>query len=189
MSVDVEIDTGHHRELPGFVQTALAWAGYVAEPGDAPRPGAADEPAGRRGAPINRALITVSVMLATIMQALDTTIANVALPHMQGSMSATQDQISWVLTSYIVAAAIMTPPTGWLAARFGRKRLFLVTVTGFTLASMLCGAATSLERDRAVPPAPGRVRRRPGAALAGRPARHLSRASSTAARWRSGASA
>ncbi|MBL28532.1 MAG: EmrB/QacA family drug resistance transporter [Rhodospirillaceae bacterium] len=83
-------------------------------------------------------------MLATIMQALDTTIANVALPHMQGSMSATQDQISWVLTSYIVAAAIMTPPTGVLAARIGRKRLFAIMVTGFTLASMLCGAATSL---------------------------------------------
>ena len=97
------------------------------------------------GAPLNRGLITVSVMLATIMQALDMTIANVALPHMQGTMSATQDQISWVLTSYIVAAAIMTPPTGWLAARFGRKRLFLGTVTGFTLVSMLCGAATSLE--------------------------------------------
>ena len=79
-------------------------------------------------------------MLATIMQALDTTIANVALPHMQGSLSATQDQITWVLTSYIVAAAIMTPPTGWLAARFGRKRLFLVRSRGFTLASMLCGA-------------------------------------------------
>ena len=83
-------------------------------------------------------------MLATIMQALDTTIANVALPHMQGSMSATQDQISWVLTSYIVAAAIMTPPTGVLAARMGRKRLFAVMVIGFTIASMLCGAATSL---------------------------------------------
>jgi DHA2 family multidrug resistance protein len=97
------------------------------------------------GAGLNRPLVTVSVMLATIMQALDMTIANVALPHVQGAMSATQDQISWVLTSYIVAAAIMTPPTGWLAARFGRKRLFLVTVTGFTLVSMLCGAATSLE--------------------------------------------
>ena len=97
------------------------------------------------GAPLNRGLITLAVMLATIMQALDMTIANVALPHMQGAMSATQDQISWVLTSYIVAAAIMTPPTGWLAARFGRKRLFLGTVTGFTLVSMLCGAATSLD--------------------------------------------
>ena len=92
-----------------------------------------------------RGFITVSIMLATVMQALDTTIANVALPHMQGSLSATQDQISWVLTSYIVAAAIMTPPTGFLAARFGRKRLFAVAVGGFTLSSMLCGAATSLE--------------------------------------------
>lgn len=88
--------------------------------------------------------VTASIMLATIMQALDTTIANVALPHMQGSMSATQDQIAWVLTSYIVAAAIMTPPTGFLAARFGRKRIFAIAITGFTITSMLCGAATSL---------------------------------------------
>ena len=95
--------------------------------------------------PLGRGLITGSIMLATIMQALDTTIANVALPHMQGSMSATQDQISWVLTSYIVAAAIMTPATGVLAAKLGRKRLFAGMVTGFTLASMLCGAAQSLE--------------------------------------------
>jgi len=92
-----------------------------------------------------RGLITVSVMLATIMQALDTTIANVALPYMQGGLAATQEQISWVLTSYIVAAAIMTPPTGVLAARFGRKKVFAVAVAGFTVASMLCGAATSLE--------------------------------------------
>ncbi|MGD9741275.1 MAG: DHA2 family efflux MFS transporter permease subunit [Dongiaceae bacterium] len=92
----------------------------------------------------HRGPIVVSVMLATIMQALDTTIANVALPHMQGSLSATQDQISWVLTSYIVAAAIMTPPTGILAEKFGRKRLFLSAVAGFTIASMLCGVAQSL---------------------------------------------
>jgi MFS family permease len=85
-------------------------------------------------------------MLATIMQTLDTTIANVALPYMQGSLSATLDQINWVLTSYIVAAAIMTPPTGWLASRFGRKRLFLFTVAGFTVASVLCGIAASLEQ-------------------------------------------
>ena len=92
----------------------------------------------------HRGLITVSIMLATVMQVLDMTIANVALPHMQGNLSATQDQIAWVLTSYIVAAAIMTPPTGFLAARFGRKRLFIWAVGGFTLSSMLCGAATSL---------------------------------------------
>lgn len=99
-----------------------------------------------RDAGSHRWLITVSVMLATIMQALDTTIANVALPHMQGSMGTTQDQISWVLTSYIVAAAICMPLTGFLAARFGRKRLFMWSIVGFTLASMLCGAAQSLEQ-------------------------------------------
>jgi MFS transporter, DHA2 family, multidrug resistance protein len=92
----------------------------------------------------NRAAITVCVILATLMQALDTTIANVALPYMQGSVSASQDQIDWVLTSYIVAAAIMTPPTGYLAGRFGLKRLFLFSVVGFTVASMLCGMAQSL---------------------------------------------
>ncbi|MND25110.1 Multidrug export protein EmrB [compost metagenome] len=94
----------------------------------------------------HRGLITLSVMLATIMQALDSTIANVALPHMQGSMGTTQDQISWVLTSYIVAAAICMPLTGFIAARFGRKRLFIWSIVGFTLASMLCGAAQSLEQ-------------------------------------------
>lgn len=91
-----------------------------------------------------RGLITLTVMLATIMQALDTTIANVALPHMQGSVGATQDQISWVLTSYIVASAIFMPLTGFLAGRYGRKRLFILSVVGFTLTSMLCGAAQSL---------------------------------------------
>ena len=89
-------------------------------------------------------LITGSIMLATVMQVLDMTIANVSLPNMQGNLSASQDQIAWVLTSYIVASAIMTPPTGFLAARYGRKRLFTWIVTGFVISSMLCGAATSL---------------------------------------------
>src|ERR1700754_3389125 len=93
---------------------------------------------------INRIAITGCVILAVIMQALDTTIANVALPYMQGSVSASADQISWVLTSYIVAAAIMTPPSGFLTNRFGRKRVLLVSVAGFIVASMLCGAAQSL---------------------------------------------
>src|SRR5690625_3791050 len=97
-------------------------------------------------APAHRGLITVSIMLATIIQTLDMTIANVALPDMQGSLGATQDQISWVLTSYIVASAIMTPPTGYLAARFGRRRLFLWAVAGFTVASLLCGLAATLEQ-------------------------------------------
>ena len=93
---------------------------------------------------INRAMITMCVILSVIMQALDTTIANVALPHMQGSVSASADQISWVLTSYIVAAAIMTPPSGFLTSRFGRRRVLLISVAGFVVASMLCGAAQSL---------------------------------------------
>ena len=92
----------------------------------------------------NRGAITVSIMLATFMQGVDTTIANVALPHMQGSFSAAQDQIAWVVTSYIVAAAIMTPLTGWLAGRLGIKYVFFFSVAGFTLASALCGVATSL---------------------------------------------
>ena len=91
-------------------------------------------------------LLTVCIMMATIMQALDTTIANVALPYMQGSLSTTQDQINWVLTSYIVAAAIMTSPLGWMATRFGRKKLFIVCTAGFTVASMLCGVALSIEQ-------------------------------------------
>jgi DHA2 family multidrug resistance protein len=92
----------------------------------------------------NRWPITISLMLATVMNSLDTTIANVALPNMQGSLSASQDQITWVLTSYIVSAAIMTPLSGWLADRVGRKTVFLVSIGGFTAASMLCGIATSL---------------------------------------------
>src|SRR3954453_16810094 len=92
----------------------------------------------------HRGIITVCVMLATIMQALDTTIANVALPYMQGNLSATQDQINWVLTSSIVAAAIRTPVTGFLAARLGRQRGFLIGVRGFKTASVLCGIAQSL---------------------------------------------
>lgn len=92
----------------------------------------------------HRGLITLSVMLATTMQALDTTIANVALPNMQGNMGTTQDQISWVLTSYIIATAIFMPLTGFVSNRFGRKRIFIWSVVGFTVASMLCGAAQNL---------------------------------------------
>jgi MFS transporter, DHA2 family, multidrug resistance protein len=107
--------------------------------------GAAASPAEEAAGPrTNRLAITASIMLATFMQGVDTTIANVALPHMQGSFSCSQDQIAWVVTSYIVAAAIMTPLTGWLAGRLGIKYVFLVSVIGFTVASALCGAATSL---------------------------------------------
>jgi MFS transporter, DHA2 family, multidrug resistance protein len=96
-------------------------------------------------APGRRLLITISVMMATIMQVLDITIANVSLPYMQGSLSATLDQVSWVLTSYVVAAAVMTAPVGWLATRFGIKRLFVICIAGFTVASVLCGLATGVE--------------------------------------------
>jgi MFS transporter, DHA2 family, multidrug resistance protein len=94
--------------------------------------------------PINRPMITVSIMLATIMQTLDGTIANVALPHMQGTLSASQDQIAWVLTAYIVAAAIATPLTGWMVDRYGQKNVFLASIGGFTVASMLCGLSNTL---------------------------------------------
>lgn len=90
-------------------------------------------------------LLFLTVMLATVMTALDSSIANIALPHMQGSLSATQDQISWVLTSYILGTAIFIPPTAFLAARLGRQRLMACCVGGFLLASMLCGTAISLE--------------------------------------------
>src|SRR6201998_3256459 len=89
-------------------------------------------------------MITISIMMANIMQGVDNSILNVALPHIQGSLSASRDQAAWALTSYIVGAAIMMPLTGWLAGRFGIKYIFLVSVIGFTLASALCGAATSL---------------------------------------------
>ncbi|MGV8985406.1 MAG: DHA2 family efflux MFS transporter permease subunit [Cypionkella sp.] len=92
----------------------------------------------------NRGLITVMIMLATIMQVLDTTIANVALPSMTGDLGASQDTITWVLTSYIVAAAIMTPVTGWLADRIGKRELFLVSIVGFVVSSLLCGLAWNL---------------------------------------------
>src|SRR5256714_8072000 len=93
---------------------------------------------------LRRNMVTICAMTATIMQALDTTIANVALPYMQGTLSASQDQINWVLTSYIVAAAIMTAPVGWVANRFGRKRIFIICSAGFTVASVMCGLAQDI---------------------------------------------
>lgn len=95
---------------------------------------------------MRKAVVTGAIMLATVMQTLDSTIANVALPHMQGSMAATQDQVAWVLTSYIIAAAIATPASAFLSMRFGRKRLLGISVVGFTVTSMLCGAAQSLDQ-------------------------------------------
>jgi DHA2 family multidrug resistance protein len=104
--------------------------------------GAGDHAAAR--AAVRRNWVTATLVLASMIYSIDWTIAAVALPHMQGAFSATQDQISWVLTSYIVASAVMLPATGWLAARLGRKRLFLVSVGGFTAFSLFCGTANSL---------------------------------------------
>src|SRR5258706_9659424 len=95
----------------------------------------------------HRTLVMGCTMIATLMQALDNTIANVALPHMQGSLGASRDQITWVLTSYVIAAAIMTAPVGWFAARFGHKQFFLFCLVGFTITSMLCGLSQSLPQE------------------------------------------
>ena len=94
--------------------------------------------------PRHRGLITASVVLGSLIYSIDWTIGVVALPHMQGTFSATQDQISWVITSYIVASAIMIPTGGWLSKRFGRKRVFVWALIGFTVASVFCGSAESL---------------------------------------------
>ena len=96
--------------------------------------------------PGRRALVTIAVMLAVLIQVLDTTIANVALPHMQASLGATQESVNWVLTSYIVASAIAIPIAGWLADRIGRKRLLVMAVIGFTIASLLCAVAQNLSQ-------------------------------------------
>jgi DHA2 family multidrug resistance protein len=115
--------------------------------GAAPAVGQAALPpaAGQAALPVaKRGLLTLGVMAATIMQILDSTIANVALPHMQTALGATADTVTWVLTSYIVASAIAIPLTGWLSDRVGSRNLFLYSVVGFVIASMLCGLATSL---------------------------------------------
>src|SRR5580765_2450126 len=93
---------------------------------------------------INPWIIAISVMLATFMEVLDTTVVNVSLPHIAGSLSATIDESTWALTSYLVANAIILPLTGWLANYFGRKRLLMMSVAGFTVASFLCGLAPTL---------------------------------------------
>ena len=89
--------------------------------------------------------VLAAVMLASLMQVIDVTIAATAIPNMQGNLSASPDQISWVLTSYIISTAIMTPAVGWLSARIGRRRLFMISLAGFTVASLACGQASSLE--------------------------------------------
>jgi DHA2 family multidrug resistance protein len=127
------------------VTLAHHWGGGRAPSLRAPSPRPTVESL-RELAPSRRAIITIFVMTATVMQVLDTTVANVSLPYMQGTLSTTQDQINWVLTSYIIASAIMTSPVGWMTGRFGRKRLYIVCTVGFTLASMLCGLSQNIEQ-------------------------------------------
>jgi len=98
----------------------------------------------RSGSPVNPWIITISVMLATFMEVLDTTVVNVSIPHISGNLSATYEEGTWVVTSYLVANAIILPMSGWLASYFGRRRMLLVCVAGFSIASLLCGAASSL---------------------------------------------
>src|SRR6476660_6933579 len=93
---------------------------------------------------INPWLIAVAVMFGTFMEVLDTTVVNVSLPHIAGSLSVTPEEATWALTSYLVANAIILPITGWLASFFGRKRLLMFAIIGFTVASALCGAAPTL---------------------------------------------
>src|SRR5438105_2228572 len=94
--------------------------------------------------PVNPWIVAIAVMFGTFMEVLDTTVVNVSLPHIAGSLSATVDEATWALTSYLVANAIILPMTGWLAATFGRKRLLMMSVTGFTVSSFLCGIAPNL---------------------------------------------
>src|SRR5881296_3946126 len=93
---------------------------------------------------VNPWIVAVAVMFATFMEVLDTTVVNVSLPHIAGNLSATIDESTWVLTSYLVANAIILPMTGWLARNFGRKRLLMASVSGFTISSLLCGLAPNL---------------------------------------------
>ncbi len=119
-------------------------------------------------------LIAVSVMLATFMEVLDTSIASVALPYIAGSLSATNDEATWVLTSYLVANAIILPASSWFSLRFGRKRFLITCIVIFTVSSFACGAATSLGDDPAGARRTRRRRRRAAAAFAGHPAGKLS---------------
>ncbi len=134
-------------------------------------------------------LIALAVIVPTFMEVLDTSIASVALPNIAGNLSATIDEATWVLTSYLVANAIVLPASGWLALRFGRRRFLLFCIVVFTVSSFFCGAATSLRmHPRGPRPARSRRRRTP-AAFASHPARKFSARRNAAPPWRSSPSA
>ena len=128
-------------------------------------------------------LIAFAVMMAVFMEVLDTSIANIALPHIAGSLSATNDEATWVLTSYLVSNAIILPMTGWLGNYFGRKRVLLSCVMMFTFASVLCGWRESADADSGAHFA-GRGRRRDGADRPGDSAGKFSRRTNAARPWR-----
>src|SRR3954467_2697058 len=96
-------------------------------------------------AAVNPWVVAIAVMLATFMEVLDTSVANVALPHIAGNLSASTDEATWVLTSYLIANAIILPATGWLTTVFGRKKFLITCIIIFTVASALCGAATNIQ--------------------------------------------
>src|SRR3569833_4036063 len=107
--------------------------------------GTASARAGSQSVPdVNPWLVAAAVMIAVFMEVLDTTVVNVSLPHIAGNLSASVDETTWVLTSYLVSNAIILPMTGWLANRFGRKRLLLISIIGFTASSVACGKAPKL---------------------------------------------
>src|SRR5260370_13228716 len=139
---------GNSTGLDGREKTVAQESIVSASPG--PQPAAAPPPAAiphLADAPsVHKWIIALSVVVGTLVEMLDTSIVNVALPHMQGTFSTSVDEITWVVTSYLVANGIMIPMTGWISARFGRKRYFLFSVTGFVLASAACGAAQSLSQ-------------------------------------------
>ncbi len=138
---------------------------------DAPAPhGAVEQPWRPR---INPWIVAMTVTLATFMEVLDSSIANVALPHIAGGLGATQDEATWVLTAYLVANAIILPAGAYMTTFIGRKKFYMICVALFGISSALCGLAPSLPPARLLPHPAGRRRRRPRPIRAGHPRRHL----------------
>src|SRR5215813_11311601 len=129
----------------GFWRAAVYIKHDAAQSGRKPMEAAARVPAPEHY-PQHKWLIALAVMLGTVLEILDSSIVNVSLPHMQGSFSASVDEVTWVVTSYLVANGIMIPLTGWISARFGRKRYFMLSLFSFICASALCGAARTLSQ-------------------------------------------